>query len=147
MRCVVVRESLALLEVDVDDVELVDDALEDVELDESEELLMSGGGPGGGPPVAEVPFASSDGAVFCRNDDSSDSETLPLPSVSMDVNKSSSDEALLLDDVPLLDDALLDAAWLAFSSSLFEMEPSPSVSKSLSIFLAIISLIFWRISV
>lgn len=115
MRCSAVKDSLlsASLEAEVDDVALDDDdelLLDDDELDESPELLMSGGGPGGGPPAGGAPLGPPDGAFFCRKDDSSDSETLPLPSVSMAVNRSSSEDVLLVEVLSLVDEALLDAA-------------------------------------
>jgi hypothetical protein len=116
MRCWALRAFLASLAVDVDEVELVDDVLLDaVELDESDWLLMSGGGPGGGPPAGRppaggAPWAPSDGPAFSKYDDNSDLETLPSPFVSNALNRSSSDDLLLLEDVLLLVDVLLDAA-------------------------------------
>jgi hypothetical protein len=62
------------------------------------------------------------------------------------LKRSSNDElpALSVDEV--LDEELLAAAWLALASSLFEMAPSPSLSRSLSIFSAMRSAIFLRSS-
>ena len=94
---------MALLEVDVDEVELV-------ELDESDWLLKPGGGPGGGPPAGGDPWAPSDGPAFFKYDDNSDSVTPPSPFVSNALNRSSNDDVLLLEDVLSLFDALRDAA-------------------------------------
>jgi hypothetical protein len=119
--------------------------LDDVEFAEvvPSVLLMSGGAPGGGPPMGGEPMVA---LAFSMKDDSSDFVTDPLPSVSMAVKRSSRDDVLSVDDV-LVDEELLAAAVLAFFKSLFEMAPSPSVSRSLSILSAIFSAIFLRISV
>jgi hypothetical protein len=63
----------------------------------------------------------------------------------MALNKSSSDDVLVLDEA-LLDDEL-EAAVLALASSLLEIDPSPSLSRALSIFSAMRSAIFLRNSV
>jgi hypothetical protein len=119
-------------------------ALDEVALDDVvlSALPMSGGGPGGGPPARAGPW----GAAFSMNADNSDLETEPSPSASMALKSSSNDElpALSVDEV--LDEELLAAAWLALASSLFEMAPSPSLSRSLSIFSAMRSAIFFRSS-
>jgi hypothetical protein len=122
-------------DVDDDDDDVDDVLLDDVELAEvvPSVLLMSGGGP---------MFA----LALSKKDDSSDCVTDPSPSVSMAVKRSSRDDALSVEDV-LVDEELLDAALLAAFNSLFEMAPSPSVSRSLNIFVAICSAIFLRISV
>jgi hypothetical protein len=131
---------------DVDDVFDVDDVLlDDVELADvvPSVLLMSGGAPEGGPPAGGAPIVS---LAFSMKDDNSDFVTDPSPSESMAVKRSSRDDVLSVDDV-LVDEELLAAAVLAFCKSLFEMAPSPSVSRSLSILSAILSAIFLRISV
>ena len=135
-------------EVDeVDEVDEDDDVLlDDVELADvvPSVLLMSGGAPGDVPSVGGEPIVS---LAFSMKDDSSDFVTDPSPSVSMAVKRSSRDDVLLSVDDVLVDEELLAAAVLAFCKSLFEMAPSPSVSRSLSILSAILSAIFLRISV
>lgn len=129
-----------------DDVDDVDDVLlDDVELAEvvPSVLLVSDSAPGGRPPVGGVPIVS---LAFSMKDDSSDFVTDPSPSVSMAVKRSSRDDALSVEEV-LVDEELLDEALLAAVNSLFEMAPSPSVSRSLNIFAVICSAIFLRISV
>ena len=69
-----------------------------------------GGGPEGGPPAGGAPCAPSDGAAFSKYDDNSDVVTLPSPSVSNALNRSSGDDVLLLEDVLLLFDVLPEAA-------------------------------------
>jgi hypothetical protein len=101
MRCWALR-ALTLFALDV--------LPDDVELDESDSLLMPGGGPGGEPPAGVSPCPPSDGLAFLKYDDNSDSVTLPSPFVSNALNSSSGDDVLLLEDVLLLFDVLLDAA-------------------------------------
>jgi hypothetical protein len=91
---------LALREVDVDE----------IELDESDWLLMSGGGPDGWLPAGGAPCAPLDGSAFSKYDDNSDSVMPPSPFVSNALNTSSSDDVPLLDDVLLLVAVLLAAA-------------------------------------
>jgi hypothetical protein len=106
VRCWALSACSAFLEVDV--------LLDDVELGESDWLLMSGGGPGGGPPAGTpaggAPWAPSDGPAFFKYDDNSELLTPPSPFESNALNRSSSDDVLLLEDVLSLFDVLLDAA-------------------------------------
>ena len=64
----------------------------------------------------------------------------------MALKSASSDVVSVLSVDEVLDEELLAAARLALASSLLEMAPSPSLSRSLSIFSAMRSAIFLRSS-